>query len=242
MKRAFPRFSAARVKTLHPKIHGGLLARRDDSTHRAELEQHAIAGIDLLIVNLYPFEEARASKAAAETLVETIDIGGVALIRAAAKNHAFVTVIVEPSDYASLLAELERNDGATTLAFRQALAAKAFARVAAYDAAIAGWLNEVAHEVTPARRVFAGMLKESLRYGENPHQQAALYLTGDPRARRCARDAAARQGALLQQHHRYGRGLRACVRVSAGRRSRGRHHQARQSLRRGARSHAGPSL
>jgi phosphoribosylaminoimidazolecarboxamide formyltransferase/IMP cyclohydrolase len=176
----FPEILDGRVKTLHPRIHGGLLARRDDPAHRADLEKHGIEGIDLLIVNLYPFEEARASGAAATTLVETIDIGGVALIRAAAKNQEFVTVIVEPADYEALLAELERNDGATTLTFRQALAAKAFARVAAYDAAIAGWLTEVVGEETPTRRVLAGTLKESLRYGENPHQRAALYLTGDP--------------------------------------------------------------
>lgn len=177
----FPEILGGRVKTLHPKIHGGLLALRDDPDHRAALAKHGIEDIDLLVVNLYPFEEALAGGGTPEGLVEMIDIGGPALIRAAAKNHAFVTVIVEPADYAPLLEELERHEGATRFEFRRALAAKAFARVAAYDAAIADWLNGVADEKTPARRVFGGVLKESLRYGENPHQRAALYLTGEAR-------------------------------------------------------------
>jgi phosphoribosylaminoimidazolecarboxamide formyltransferase/IMP cyclohydrolase len=174
----FPEILGGRVKTLHPKIHGGLLARLDAAGDRAELDQYGIAPIDLVVSNLYPFEEALAAGQTPEALTEHIDIGGVALTRAAAKNCAFVTVVVEPADYAALVAELERHEGATTFAFRQALAAKAFARVAAYDAAIAGWLTDMAGDAVPKRRVFAGTLKESLRYGENPHQRAALYLSG----------------------------------------------------------------
>jgi phosphoribosylaminoimidazolecarboxamide formyltransferase/IMP cyclohydrolase len=169
------------VKTLHPKVHGGLLAIRDDQDHAAAMAAHGIRPIDLLVVNLYPFEETVARGAAFADCVENIDIGGPALIRAAAKNHADVAVIVEPADYAAVLAELRQHGGATTLALRQNLAAKADARTAAYDAAIAHWFTNQLNDATPAFRTFAGRLRQALRYGENPHQQAAFYVEERPR-------------------------------------------------------------
>jgi phosphoribosylaminoimidazolecarboxamide formyltransferase/IMP cyclohydrolase len=178
---SFPEMMDGRVKTLHPKIHGGLLAVRGKPAHEQALEEHAIPAIDLLAVNLYPFEATVEAGGDFETCIETIDIGGPALIRAAAKNHASVTVIVDPEDYASVLAEMERNGGATTLALRKSLAAKAYARTAAYDAAIASWFAAGLNERTPARLAIAGTLAEALRYGENPHQWAALYKTGEKR-------------------------------------------------------------
>ncbi len=177
----FPEIMDGRVKTLHPKIHGGLLAVRDAPDHAEAMTAHGIAGIDLLVVNLYPFEATVAAGAGYATAVETIDIGGPAMIRAGAKNHAYVAVIVDTGDYAALLASLDENDGATTIALRRRLAAKAFARTAVYDAAVSAWFAEAAGEAFPAWRSFAGRLGKVLRYGENPHQSAALYLTGDRR-------------------------------------------------------------
>ena len=179
---AVPEMMDGRVKTLHPKIHGGLLAVRGDEAHERALEEHAIPPIDLLVVNLYPFEQAVASGADVATCIETIDIGGPALIRAGAKNHASVTVIIEPSDYARVLDEMAAHNGATTLALRKSLAARAFARTAAYDAAIANWFANVAGEQNPQRRVLAGQLVEALRYGENPHQWASFYRTDEKRS------------------------------------------------------------
>ncbi len=170
-----------RVKTLHPSIHGGLLAVRGNAAHERALEEHAIPPIDLLVVNLYPFESAAASGADFDTCIENIDIGGPALIRAGAKNHRSVTVVTEPADYARVLAEMAANGGATTSALRQSLAAKAFARTACYDAAIASWFAETAGERNPERRVIAGTLAQALRYGENPHQWAAFYRSGEQR-------------------------------------------------------------
>jgi phosphoribosylaminoimidazolecarboxamide formyltransferase/IMP cyclohydrolase len=177
----FPEVMDGRVKTLHPKIHGGLLGVRNAPEHAAAMEAHGIAGIDLLVVNLYPFEAAVAGGADEATVVENIDIGGPAMIRAGAKNHAYVAVVVEPGDFGAVLAELDAVDGATTYAFRQRLAAKAFARTAAYDAAVSGWFAATTGNAFPAWRSFAGRLGSSLRYGENPHQSAALYLTGAAR-------------------------------------------------------------
>ena len=177
----FPEMMDGRVKTLHPKIHGGLLALRDDPDHQAAMETHGIGGIDLLVVNLYPFEATVASGADASTCIENIDIGGPAMIRAAAKNHGFVNVVVDVQDYDALLAELEANAGSTTLPFRQKLALTAYARTAAYDAAVSGWMAEALGESAPRRRVFAGELAQELRYGENPHQRAAFYKDGTDR-------------------------------------------------------------
>ena len=179
----FPEMMDGRVKTLHPRIHGGLLALRDNPAHTAAMEEQGITGIDLLVVNLYPFEETVAAQkkqdiADAATIIENIDIGGPAMIRSAAKNHAFVTVITDPGDYAALLAELKANDGATSLDLRQRLAAKAYQRTAAYDAAIAAWFAGQAGDSFPERISFAGKKMLDLRYGENPHQQAAFYATG----------------------------------------------------------------
>jgi phosphoribosylaminoimidazolecarboxamide formyltransferase/IMP cyclohydrolase len=178
----FPEIMDGRVKTLHPKIHGGLLGVRDDPGHRAAMADHGIAGIDLLVVNLYPFEETAASGASRATIVENIDIGGPAMIRAAAKNHAYATVVVDPVDYPVVLAALDTNGGAVPYALRQRLAAKAFGRTAAYDAAIAGWFAEQVGEAIPTDRSVAGRLSSTLRYGENPHQTAGLYLGGRKRA------------------------------------------------------------
>ena len=177
----FPEMLDGRVKTLHPKVHGGLLGIRDDEHHAAAMRAHGIAPIDLLVVNLYPFEATVASNAAFETCIENIDIGGPAMIRAAAKNHADVTVVVEPGDYAAVLAELAQHRGATTLTLRKQLAAKAYARTGAYDAAISSWFAEALADPAPAYRVFAGRLRQPLRYGENPHQQAAFYADEHPR-------------------------------------------------------------
>ena len=177
----FPEIMDGRVKTLHPAIHGGILARRDDAGHRKALEAHDIAGIDLVAVNLYPFEEAVRDGAALDACIETIDIGGPAMIRAAAKNHEDVTVVVQPSDYAAVMKEMETMGGATSLGLRRRLAATAFARTAAYDAAIACRLEtESDGDPLPHRFVLGGSRSRLLRYGENPHQSAALYV--DPTA------------------------------------------------------------
>ncbi|WP_342361091.1 bifunctional phosphoribosylaminoimidazolecarboxamide formyltransferase/IMP cyclohydrolase [Terrarubrum flagellatum] len=177
----FPEIMDGRVKTLHPRIHGGLLAVRENPEHSAAMLAHGIEPIDLLISNLYPFEQALAGGASFEDCVENIDIGGPAMIRAASKNFDGVTVIVDPADYAALLSELAAHDGATSLEFRTRLAAKAFARTSTYDSAISNWLAKEAGEATPTWRSFAGTLAQSLRYGENPHQSAAFYRSGEAR-------------------------------------------------------------
>jgi phosphoribosylaminoimidazolecarboxamide formyltransferase/IMP cyclohydrolase len=176
-----PEMLDGRVKTLHPKVHGGLLGIRGNREHANAMAAHGIEPIDLLVVNLYPFEETVAKGADYNACVENIDIGGPAMIRAAAKNHADVTVVVDAADYAPLLAELERHKGATTLALRRKLAAKAYARTAVYDAAIANWFAKTLSDQAPEWRAFGGRLAESLRYGENPHQSAAFYRTGEAR-------------------------------------------------------------
>jgi phosphoribosylaminoimidazolecarboxamide formyltransferase/IMP cyclohydrolase len=177
----FPEMMDGRVKTLHPKVHGGLLAIRGNAEHAQSMKEHGIAPIDLLVVNLYPFEATVEKGAANEDCIENIDIGGPAMIRAAAKNHDDVAVVVEPADYQSVLDELAANNGATTLTLRKRLAAKAYARTAAYDAAISNWFAEQLKIETPDFRTIGGSLIQSLRYGENPHQTAAFYRTPDAR-------------------------------------------------------------
>jgi phosphoribosylaminoimidazolecarboxamide formyltransferase/IMP cyclohydrolase len=177
----FPEMMDGRLKTLHPKVHGGLLAIRGNAEHEAAAAAHGIAPIDLVVVNLYPFEAAAARGAAFADCIENIDIGGPAMIRAAAKNHAAVTVVVDPMDYTPVLEAMRRNGGATTPELRKRLAANAYARTAAYDAAIGAWFAETLGETAPAWRAFGGRLGQRLRYGENPHQEAAFYLAGEMR-------------------------------------------------------------
>jgi phosphoribosylaminoimidazolecarboxamide formyltransferase/IMP cyclohydrolase len=171
----FPEMMDGRLKTLHPKVHGGLLAVRDDVRHTADAKANDITPIDLLVVNLYPFETTVADGAAYAECIDNIDIGGPAMIRAAAKNHASVMVLVDPEDYGALLDDIARNGGATSLGLRKRMAAKAYARTAAYDAAISSWFADQLGERTPQWRTIAGQLASELRYGENPHQWAAFY-------------------------------------------------------------------
>ena len=170
----FPEMLDGRVKTLHPAVHGGLLARRDDPAHMAALAAQGIGAIDLLAVNLYPFEATVAAGADPATCVENIDVGGPAMVRAAAKNHAGVAVATDPADYAAILAEIDAAGGVSA-ATRARLAAEAFALTAAYDAAVSGWMAGRAGLAAPRRRAAAGLLAQTLRYGENPHQSAAFY-------------------------------------------------------------------
>ncbi len=173
----FPEILDGRVKTLVPQIHGGILGRRDLASHQAQMAEHNIAPIDLVAVNLYPFEATVARGAAFEDCIENIDIGGPALIRAAAKNHDFVAVLTDTAQYAEVLAELAT--GGTTLATRRRLAASAYARTAAYDAAIGTWFAAQNGETYPQRLTVSGTLRQTLRYGENPHQSAAFYTNGN---------------------------------------------------------------
>jgi phosphoribosylaminoimidazolecarboxamide formyltransferase/IMP cyclohydrolase len=176
----FPEILDGRVKTLVPQVHGGLLGRRDDAAHCAQMAQHGLAPIDLVAVNLYPFEATVAQGADFADCVENIDIGGPAMIRSAAKNHAHVVVCTEPAHLERVAAELTEHGG-TRLALRRALAAEAYARTAAYDAAIAAWFANQEGEAFPPRLAFAGIRAQTLRYGENPHQQAAFYRDGTQR-------------------------------------------------------------
>lgn len=179
----FPEMMDGRVKTLHPAIHGGLLALRDDPAHAAALRDHGIAPIDVVVVNLYPFEATVAKDAVRGEIIENIDIGGPSMVRSAAKNHAYVAILTDPADYAGFLAELESNDGATTFALRRRLAARAFAATAAYDSAIASWFAFADEgQAFPETLTLAMTRGEVLRYGENPHQQAAFYAPRGPRA------------------------------------------------------------
>ncbi|MBV8699536.1 MAG: bifunctional phosphoribosylaminoimidazolecarboxamide formyltransferase/IMP cyclohydrolase, partial [Bradyrhizobium sp.] len=178
----FPEMMDGRVKTLHPKVHGGLLAIRDNAEHTSALTAHGIAPIDLLVVNLYPFEATVEKGADFAECIENIDIGGPAMIRAAAKNHDDVAVVIEAADYQAVLDELAANQGSTTLRLRRRLAAKAYARTAAYDAAISNWFAGELETEAPDFRAFGGRLIQSLRYGENPHQTAAFYALPNKRA------------------------------------------------------------
>ena len=177
----FPEIMDGRVKTLHPGVHGGLLAIRDDAEHTAAMEAHNIGAIDLAVINLYPFEEVRASGGDYATMVENIDIGGPAMIRAAAKNHAYVGIVTDPADYDRVADAIESDGGALGLGLRKELAALAYARTAAYDSAISGWFAEALELEAPRHRAFGGSLREVMRYGENPHQKAAFYVDGNTR-------------------------------------------------------------
>ena len=177
----FPEMMDGRVKTLHPAVHGGLLGIRANPEHQAAMLAHGIEPIDLLVVNLYPFEATVAANKPYDDCIENIDIGGPAMIRAAAKNHGDVAVVVDGADYAAVLADLDAHEGAVTLTLRRRLAQKAYARTAAYDAAISNWLADELGEETPPFRALGGAIAEVLRYGENPHQNAAFYRTPEKR-------------------------------------------------------------
>src|ERR1700759_1564724 len=181
----FPEMMDGRVKTLHPMVHGGLLSLRDKADHAASMKEHGIEGIDLLVCNLYPFEATVARGADFETTIENIDIGGPAMTRSAAKNHDWVTVVVDVEDYKAVLDEMATNGGATSFALRKKLAQRAFARTAAYDSAVSNWfageLAKDGDQEPPRRRAFGGFLRQGLRYGENPHQAAAFYADGSAR-------------------------------------------------------------
>lgn len=177
----FPEMMDGRVKTLHPRIHGGLLQRHDLKEHQAAAQKHNIPSIDLIVVNLYPFRATVAKGADFETCIENIDIGGPAMIRAASKNHDFVTVITDPSQYEDLLSELQQHRGSTTLDFRKKLAAAAYAHTASYDAAISAWFAKQLNNEYPDTLTLAAQKRQSLRYGENPHQSAAFYVSDSNR-------------------------------------------------------------
>jgi len=196
----FPEIMDGRVKTLNPLIHGALLGVRDNPEHRRVMEAHGIAPIDLIAVNLYPFEETVARGADFAACIENIDIGGPAMIRAAAKNHAYVTVVVDPDDYAAVLDEISAH-GHVRAGTRRSLAAKAYARTAAYDAAVAAWFADQIGETTPKWRSFSGTLNQTLRYGENAHQQAAFYVGGTSPARPGVATARQLQGKELSYNN-----------------------------------------
>ncbi|MGH6613007.1 bifunctional phosphoribosylaminoimidazolecarboxamide formyltransferase/IMP cyclohydrolase [Sphingomonas sp.] len=180
----FPEMMDGRVKTLHPKVHGGLLAVRDDPAHVASMKEHDIGAIDLVVVNLYPFEQTVAKGADRPEVIENIDIGGPSMVRSAAKNHAFVAIVTDPADYPALIAEMDAAHGATTLELRKRLAARAFAATAAYDGMIASWFGFVDQgEAFPETLPVTLKRSASLRYGENPHQSAAFYTATGPHAR-----------------------------------------------------------
>ncbi|MHA7820714.1 MAG: bifunctional phosphoribosylaminoimidazolecarboxamide formyltransferase/IMP cyclohydrolase [Erythrobacter sp.] len=177
----FPEMMDGRVKTLHPKVHGGLLALRDNADHVASMESHEIGAIDLVVVNLYPFEATVMRGAERPEIIENIDIGGPSMVRSAAKNHEYVTIVTDPADYPALMQELEANDGATSLPFRKAMAARAFAATASYDSVISQWFGfSDQQQMFPEFLAANGKAPTVLRYGENPHQQAAFYTPTGP--------------------------------------------------------------
>ena len=177
----FPEMMDGRVKTLHPKVHGGLLAVRDNAEHVAAMQAHDIGAIDLVVVNLYPFAQTVAKGASRDEIIENIDIGGPSMVRSAAKNHEFVAIVTDPADYAELIAALDEKGGATDYAFRRRLAAKAYSATAAYDAMISQWFAFAdLGQNFPDMLAVTAKRKEELRYGENPHQQAALYIPNGP--------------------------------------------------------------
>ena len=177
----FPEIMDGRVKTLHPNVHGGLLAIRDDKDHAASMDEHGIVDIDMAVINLYPFEEVRFSGGDYPTTVENIDIGGPAMLRAAAKNHAYVTVVSSPQDYDRIGQMLDQNDGQIPFELRKELAALTYARTAAYDSAVSSWFAQELGLENPRHCAFGGALKDVMRYGENPHQSAGFYVTGEQR-------------------------------------------------------------
>ena len=177
----FPEMMDGRVKTLHPKVHGGLLAVRDNPEHAAAMAEHAIGAIDLVVVNLYPFVETVMKGASRDEIIENIDIGGPSMVRSAAKNHAYVTILTDPADYGAFLAELEAADGATSYDFRRLMAARAYSATAAYDAMISQWFAFAdQQQFFPEMLAVNGKRVTELRYGENPHQRAALYVPVGP--------------------------------------------------------------
>ncbi|MFN5824106.1 MAG: bifunctional phosphoribosylaminoimidazolecarboxamide formyltransferase/IMP cyclohydrolase, partial [Sphingomonadales bacterium] len=177
----FPEMMDGRVKTLHPKVHGGLLAVRDNAEHAAAMKDHGIGAIDLVVVNLYPFAQTVAKGSSRDEIIENIDIGGPSMVRSAAKNHAFVTILTDPADYDELIAEMEESGGATSYDFRRKCAAKAYAATAAYDGMISQWFAFADQGQTfPDMLAVNGYRSSELRYGENPHQKAALYLPVGP--------------------------------------------------------------
>ncbi|NKB20059.1 MAG: bifunctional phosphoribosylaminoimidazolecarboxamide formyltransferase/IMP cyclohydrolase [Alphaproteobacteria bacterium] len=178
----FPEIMNGRVKTLHPKVHGGILAKRSDASHLKAMDEHAIDPIDMVVVNLYPFEETVAAGADFDTCIENIDIGGPSMIRSAAKNHESITVVTDPKDYDDVITAMSNNNGATTPELRRTLAAAAYAKTAAYDAAIASWFANQTNDEFPQRHTLTGTRAQVMRYGENPHQAAAFYRTADDRA------------------------------------------------------------
>jgi len=171
----FPEILDGRLKTLHPKIHGGLLAKADDKDHQDQIKNEGIDFINLLIVNLYPFEKKLLDKADFDTMIENIDIGGPAMVRSSAKNFKFTTVISSVDQYSGLINELNNNKGSTSLEFRKKLATDAFLETAYYDSVISNWMNDLGDNKFPKKITIAGQLKDKLRYGENPHQQASVY-------------------------------------------------------------------
>ena len=203
----FPEIMDGRVKTLHPAVHGGILAVRGNAEHAAAMAEHSIAPIDLVVVNLYPFEETLAKGADYDTIVENIDIGGPAMIRAAAKNHASVAVVVDPTDYEKVLGDMEQHDGGTCAKFRRKLAQKAFARTAAYDAAISNWLGRVVanpdapEQAWPVTFTAQFVKKQEMRYGENPHQKAAFYTDREGASEPCIASAEQLQGKELSYNN-----------------------------------------
>ena len=197
----FPEMMDGRVKTLHPKVHGGLLGVRDNPEHVEAMEAHGIAPIDLVVVNLYPFLKTVMGGADRDTIIENIDIGGPSMVRSAAKNHAHVAIVTDPGDYAALLTELDTCGGNTTIALRKKLAAKAFALTAAYDSTISQWFAFADQgERFPETWTFASKLKMGLRYGENPAPAGgAIRSFRAACPRHCAGRAGPGQGAQLQQ-------------------------------------------
>ncbi|MEO7248409.1 MAG: bifunctional phosphoribosylaminoimidazolecarboxamide formyltransferase/IMP cyclohydrolase [Novosphingobium sp.] len=197
----FPEMMDGRVKTLHPKVHGGLLAVRDNPEHAAAMAEHDIGAIDLVVVNLYPFEATVAKGAQRDEIIENIDIGGPSMVRSSAKNHAYVTIVTDPADYPALIAELEETGGATRLPFRKLMAARAFAATAAYDAMISQWFAFAdQQQFFPEMLALTAMRREELRYGENPHQKAALYIPKGPHRRGIAQ-ASQVQGKALSYNN-----------------------------------------
>ncbi|HPV68746.1 MAG TPA: bifunctional phosphoribosylaminoimidazolecarboxamide formyltransferase/IMP cyclohydrolase [Sphingorhabdus lacus] len=177
----FPEMMDGRVKTLHPKVHGGLLAVRDNPEHAASMKEHDIGAIDLVVVNLYPFAQTVMKGASRDEIIENIDIGGPSMVRSAAKNHAYVTIVTDPADYDNLVAELEESDGKTSYDFRRKCAAKAYSATAAYDSMISQWFAFAdQQQLFPDMLAVNGNRIEELRYGENPHQRAALYVPVGP--------------------------------------------------------------
>ena len=228
----FPEIMDGRVKTLQPAIHGGILARRTDKGHAAAMSDHKIAAIDLVVVNLYPFEATVARGADFPTSVENIDIGGPALIRASAKNHDFVTVVVDPGDYKAVLDEIGAHKGATTLTLRRTLAAKAYARTAAYDSAIANWFAEPAGRDLPRAADARGRARADAALRREPAPEGGVLSDGSKRPGVATARQVQGKELSLQQHQRHRCGLRMRRRVQ---RARGGGDQARQSVRRGGR-------